>query len=413
MRVRKKKNGQKRIDACSELLIKNIEALREGFDGMFDAPRPVHLEIGCGKGNFAIGMAKKYPDVNFIAMEKVADVCCVALEKAVAVRNERENDNLRFLIGDAKTLEENLPENSLDCIYLNFSDPWPKSGHAKRRLTHRGFLEIYARVLKDDGILRFKTDNVGLFDFSLEEFEAFGAEILWQTRDLHNTEKNADNVMTEYEKNFSEKGFSICSAWVKLPKKEKTHMISDIVKASRSQRSFVPDRRIPHDILVDFCNTARFCPAAMNAQPLKYKIIDDREGVEGLLSVTRWAASLDKKLPPKGHEPAAFIAILHDTDIAPRKPIFMIDVGIVAQTIMLNACEQGYGGCIIGSANEETLSGALSLPENLTPVLLLGLGVPEEEVVLTEAVDGKTKYYRDENDVHFVPKRPLDEIIVK
>ena len=109
MRVRKKKNGQKRIDACSELLIKNIEALREGFDGMFDAPRPVHLEIGCGKGNFAIGMAKKYPDVNFIAMEKVADVCCVALEKAIAVRNERENDNLRFLIGDAKTLEENLP----------------------------------------------------------------------------------------------------------------------------------------------------------------------------------------------------------------------------------------------------------------------------------------------------------------
>ena len=99
---------------------------------------------------------------------------------------------------------------------MNFSDPWPKAGHAKRRLTHRSFLEIYKNLLKEDGILRFKTDNVGLFDFSLEEFEAFGGKILWQTRDLHASEKNADNVMTEYEKNFSEKGFSICSAWVLL-----------------------------------------------------------------------------------------------------------------------------------------------------------------------------------------------------
>ena len=413
MRVRKKKNGQQRIDACSELLIKNVEDLRDGFEGMFDGDRPVHLEIGCGKGNFAIGMAKKYPNINLIAMEKVADVCCVALEKAVALKEERANDNLRFLIGDARTLEENLPENSLDCIYLNFSDPWPKSGHAKRRLTHRSFLEIYARVLKEDGILRFKTDNVGLFDFSLEEFEAFGAEIIWQTRDLHNSEKNADNVMTEYEKNFSEKGFAICSAWVKLPKKEKKHMIHDIVKASRSQRSFAPDRKIPHDLLVSLCDTARFCPAAMNVQPLKYKIIDDGEGVQKLLGITRWASSLDKKLPPKGHEPAAFIAICHDTDITPRKPIFMIDVGIVSQTILLAACEQGYGGCIIGSANEQALTDVLSLPDNLDPLLLIGLGVPEEEVVLTEAIDGNTKYYRDENDIHYVPKRPIDEIIIK
>ena len=161
-------------------------------------------------------MAKKYPDVNFVAVEKVPDVCCVALEKAMAQKDERSKDNLRFIIGDAKTLEESVPEHSLDCIYLNFSDPWPKKGHAKRRLTHRGFLEIYKKLLKSDGILKFKTDNAGLFDFSLEEFEAIGATIVWQTRDLHSSEKNADNVMTEYEKNFSEKGFSICSAWVKF-----------------------------------------------------------------------------------------------------------------------------------------------------------------------------------------------------
>ena len=214
MRMRKKKHGAERIEACSELLIKDISVLKDGYASVFPETRPVHLEIGCGKGNFAVGMAKKYPDVNFIAMERVADVCCIALEKAMAAKEERESDNLRFLIGDAKLLAENLLPHSLDCIYLNFSDPWPKAGHAKRRLTHRGFLEIYKNLLKEDGILRFKTDNVGLFDFSLEEFEDFGAKILWQTRDLHNTEKNADNVMTEYEKNFSDKGTPICSAWI-------------------------------------------------------------------------------------------------------------------------------------------------------------------------------------------------------
>ena len=216
MRMRKKKHGAERIEACAELLIRDITSLREGFDGVFDAERPVHLEIGCGKGNFAVGMAKQNPDVNFVAMERVADVCCIALEKAMAGKDEREHDNLRFLIGDAKTLAENVLEHSLDCIYLNFSDPWPKAGHAKRRLTHRGFLDVYKKLLKEDGILRFKTDNVGLFEFSLEEFAEYGATVLWQTRDLHNSEKNEGNVMTEYEKNFSEKGFTICSAWVKL-----------------------------------------------------------------------------------------------------------------------------------------------------------------------------------------------------
>ena len=216
MRMRKKKHGAERIAACSELLIENIERLKDGFDGIFPESRPVHMEIGCGKGNFASGMAAKHQDVNFVAVEKVSDVCCIALEKAKARTEERPNDNLRFIIGDAKNLAENVKPHSLDCIYLNFSDPWPKSGHAKRRLTHRGFLEIYKNLLKSGGILKLKTDNVGLFDFSLEEFEAFGAEILWHTRDLHSTPENADNVMTEYEKNFSDKGTPICSAWVKF-----------------------------------------------------------------------------------------------------------------------------------------------------------------------------------------------------
>ena len=174
------------------------------------------MEIGCGKGNFAVGMSQKYPEYNFVAVEKVADVCCVALEKAKAKSEERPGDNLRFIIGDAKNLAENVKPHSLDCIYLNFSDPWPKSGHAKRRLTHRGFLEIYRNLLKEDGIVRLKTDNVGLFDFTLEEMKAFGMEILWQTRDLHASDKNEGNVMTEYEKNFSDKGTPICSVWAKF-----------------------------------------------------------------------------------------------------------------------------------------------------------------------------------------------------
>ena len=216
MRMRKKKHGAERIAACAELRIENIEVLKDGFDGIFDASRPVHMEIGCGKGNFACGMSEKYPDINFIALEKVADVCCIALEKAKARTEQRKNDNLRFIISDAKLLSEAVKPHSLDCIYLNFSDPWPKAGHAKRRLTHRGFLEIYKQLLKSDGILKLKTDNEGLFDFSLEEFEAFGMNIIWQTRDLHATPESADNVMTEYEKNFSDQGMPIHSAWVRF-----------------------------------------------------------------------------------------------------------------------------------------------------------------------------------------------------
>ena len=212
--MRKKKHGAERIEACSELLIKDTSILSEGFGAAFGEERPVHLEIGCGKGSFACEMAARMQDVNFVAMEKVADVCCVALEMAKKRAEDRPNDNLRFIIGDAKILEECVKPHSVDCIYLNFSDPWPKSGHAKRRLTYRSFLEIYRKLLKEDGILKFKTDNVGLFDFSLEEFEACGLHTLFVTRDLHNTELASENVMTEYEKNFSEKGFSICSAWV-------------------------------------------------------------------------------------------------------------------------------------------------------------------------------------------------------
>lgn len=214
MRMRRKKHGAERIEACKELLIEAPSASTDP-NTYFPSSAPLHLEIGCGKGAFAVGMAKKHPSVNFVAMERVSDVACLALEKAKA-EAEDGRDNLRFVIGDAKNLVEYFPAHSFDCIYLNFSDPWPKKGYAKRRLTHRNFLELYRALLVPGGMLKCKTDNEGLYRFSLEEFEAAGLTILWKTENLHAEPKAADNVMTEYEKNFSEKGQPIYSAWVRF-----------------------------------------------------------------------------------------------------------------------------------------------------------------------------------------------------
>ncbi len=196
MRMRKKKHGSERIAACSELFIKNSSDINNF---------PIELEIGCGKGAFICGMAKKNPDTFYVAMEKISDVIMFAAEKIKA----EEIGNVKFVIGDAKDVTTLFPPCSVRRIYLNFSDPWPKSGYYKRRLTYKGFLALYKTILVPDGEIIFKTDNAGLFDFSLEQFEEAGFKLRDLTRDLHNSEFMADNVMTEYEKNFSEKGFPI------------------------------------------------------------------------------------------------------------------------------------------------------------------------------------------------------------
>ena len=219
MRMRKKKHGAERIEACSEFLIKDTSLLATiGEDGntLFPEHRPVHMEIGCGKGNFAVGMATANPQWNFIAMERVADVCCIALEKTKETAAERPADNLRFIIGNAEHLGEWMRPHSVSRIYLNFSDPWPKKGYAKRRLTHRNFLALYRQLLVEGGELYLKTDNMGLFDFSMEEFEAMGLEILFSSRDFHNTPEAEGNIMTEYEANFSSQGMPIYCARVRF-----------------------------------------------------------------------------------------------------------------------------------------------------------------------------------------------------
>lgn len=189
-------------------------------------------------------------------------------------------------------------------------------------------------------------------------------------------------------------------------------MLKELVIKNRSRRTFKADNVIPYEKLVEFIDIARNTPAAMNLQPLKYRIVHEKEEVASLLALTRWAGSLSVKLPPENKGPAAFIVICHDTSVAEPKPIFTIDVGICAQTIMLAATEAGYGGCIIGSAKKEAVSELLTLPSHIEPQLILGLGEPDEEVRLVKAENGQTKYYRDENNVHYVPKRPLDEIII-
>ena len=162
--------------------------------------------------------------------------------------------------------------------------------------------------------------------------------------------------------------------------------------------------------MLKWIDTARKCPAARNLQPLKYKIISTPNECAALQPLTFWAGSLQIKLPPENKEPTAFIVICHDTDIAPEAPIFMIDVGIVAQTVMLCAAEDGFGGCIIGSAKADKVSETLGLGKNLVPKLILALGRPDETVVLTEAECGNVNYYRDENNIHYAPKRALEDI---
>ena len=216
MRLRKKKNGAARLEAHSHLLCPVPNAPIEDYSEIFGRNAPLYLEIGCGKGAFACGMAAANPDCSFLALERVHDVVVAAVEKADACADQRP-DNLRFMIADAKNLETCFKPNSIARLYLNFSDPWPKKGYYKRRLTYRGFLRVYFRLLQDGGALFFKTDNKGLFDFTLEEFSALGCTLDYVTYDLHNSPWAVGNIMTEYEKNFSEKGTPICALKVTKP----------------------------------------------------------------------------------------------------------------------------------------------------------------------------------------------------
>lgn len=170
---------------------------------LFENKKPLYLEIGMGKGRFITELALAHPENNYIGIEKYSSVLVRALEKRAA---QPDIKNLYYIRMDAEELTECFEQDEVSGIYLNFSDPWPKDRHAKRRLTSRQFLMRYDKVLKPEGVVEFKTDNRMLFDFSLEEVPEAGWKVLAYTYDLHNSEMNEGNIMTEYEERFSAKG---------------------------------------------------------------------------------------------------------------------------------------------------------------------------------------------------------------
>ena len=174
---------------------------------IFGNDRPIHIEIGMGKGKFIHTMAKEHPDINYVGIEKYSSVLLRAIQKM----EQEELPNLKFLRMDAEDITEVFGAGEVDKIYLNFSDPWPKDRHAKRRLPSREFLARYDKILKKDAKLEFKTDNRALFDFAVEELEPAGWKADVITYDLHADEKLMEgNVMTEYEEKFSAMGNPIC-----------------------------------------------------------------------------------------------------------------------------------------------------------------------------------------------------------
>lgn len=188
-------------------------------------------------------------------------------------------------------------------------------------------------------------------------------------------------------------------------------MLKDLVLRNRSYRSFDPTVVPSREELLSLIDCARLTPSGMNKQPLKYKLFHTADECAALLPLTRWAAVLkDIKLPPEGHAPTAYIVICADTAVLPGAERSK-DIGIVAQTILLAATEMGYGGCMIGSFDAEGVRKAAALPEHLSPVLIVALGKPDEEIVLTDCTGDDTAYYR-ENGIHYVPKRALEDILI-
>ena len=187
-------------------VIKRPEDLRGCWRQVFGNRRPIRIEIGMGKGRFILEMAKKHPEVNYIGIERYSSVLLRAVEK-YDTEEFCDLENLRFVCMDARKIDEVFAKDEVDRIYLNFSDPWPKARHAKRRLTSVEFLERYEKILVPFGTLEFKTDNTELFNFSLEQIREAGWTLQGFTYDLHhNEEMNKGNIMTEYEEKFSQRG---------------------------------------------------------------------------------------------------------------------------------------------------------------------------------------------------------------
>ena len=195
--------GSREVIAESRFVVQEPTAHKGKWSELFGNQNPIHIEIGMGKGRFLMALAALNPEINFIGIEKYSTVLLRAIQKMEV----QELPNLRFIRMEAEALCTVFGHGEIAQIYLNFSDPWPKDRHAKRRLPSRQFLARYHEILASDGQIAFKTDNADLFAFALEEVDAAGWKIAAMTRDLHHDEKMlAGNIMTEYEEKFSAMG---------------------------------------------------------------------------------------------------------------------------------------------------------------------------------------------------------------
>jgi len=211
MRMRKKPNLIPRMEKCAETQIKNPEDYRGKWLAETGEYSGVFVELGCGKGRFTVGTAKTVPDKLIVAIERVPDAMVIGMERAVA----EEIKNVRFIDCDAAKLPEIFEKGEIERMYINFCDPWPGKKRAKRRLTSDRFLAVYKQVLLPGSQIHFKTDNVDLFEYSLEQFAECGFELSEVTRDLHGNGPNG--IMTDYEAKFHEQGVKInrCVATLK------------------------------------------------------------------------------------------------------------------------------------------------------------------------------------------------------
>ncbi|HFC9121457.1 TPA: tRNA (guanosine(46)-N7)-methyltransferase TrmB [Enterococcus faecium] len=201
MRVRNRPGAAEMLAAHPNFVISDPTLWKGKWNELFGNDHPIHIEIGMGKGQFITGMAKAHPKINYIGVEMQVSVVSIALDKLI----EQPLPNLKLLHVDGSALTEYFADSEVDQIYLNFSDPWPKKRHEKRRLTYKTFLAVDEQILRPNGEIHFKTDNQGLFEYSLASFSQYGMILKQVWLDLHQSQFEG-NIMTEYEEKFSSKG---------------------------------------------------------------------------------------------------------------------------------------------------------------------------------------------------------------
>ncbi|MCY7017905.1 tRNA (guanosine(46)-N7)-methyltransferase TrmB [Streptococcus sanguinis] len=201
MRVRNRKGATELLEAHPQYVILNPADAKGRWQEIFGNDHPIHVEVGSGKGAFVSGMAKANPEINYIGIDIQKSVLSYALDKVLAT----DVSNIKLLWVDGSDLTDYFEEGEIDRLYLNFSDPWPKKRHEKRRLTYQSFLATYQQILPENGEIHFKTDNRGLFEYSLVSFSQYGMKLKGVWLDLHASDFE-DNVLTEYEQKFANKG---------------------------------------------------------------------------------------------------------------------------------------------------------------------------------------------------------------